>query len=629
MKRSRSLGLAVLLSVPACAAPPASPPRVPEVVTAPRVIAPPEAPPEAPPRLSREEARARAEKLRTSWRDVQYSDAAARAAWRTEHEIDEPQIRALLSPMVAPCLAQRERDHEACKALQFGGADEPPVEALLSIAGDAADPRPASALARTSIMRLLLALDARGVWRAGAALTRVLERRMAASLGACQPPGAAEIAAAKSSLADFAIVSPDRSGQLAARWPSASELDEIAYFHAVVADSGPEVGAAVEDHKAPPLPADHPDLARRAALREEVSAALFDGDAGRHLRAAEAYLRTLGFPDPLRLGEEGGARWGGAAASFTMRDAARSAEIVGRYDLAEALYRRAAPGGGMCGTSVESRRAGQIEGVIRAAEQIRGCRAIAAERLHAVARDRERVYGPERLARAGFDVARAYAGALHTLGRDDGAALERALSALPTRSGDAVARLLRLGPEPWATRLRAIRGYADSAQGAAIPRLLDLMDRRQERRTAMESIGLLAEDHGFDPCFPTRFGIGWGHGYGGREVRNVMMTCATRIAPRTIAATVTRVSALSRDPEPATREQVARLLGRLGAASGRPTLHALARDRHQEGQICTARDGQKDLCEPSFPVARAAREALEMLKAADTMRARQRAEKRR
>ena len=54
------------------------------MVTAPRAITPPPTPPEAPPKLSREEARARAEKLRTSWRDVQYSEAAARAAWLTE-----------------------------------------------------------------------------------------------------------------------------------------------------------------------------------------------------------------------------------------------------------------------------------------------------------------------------------------------------------------------------------------------------------------------------------------------------------------------------------------------------------------------------------------------------------------
>ena len=39
------------------------------------------------------------------------------------------------------------------------------------------------------------------------------------------------------------------------------------------------------------------------------------------------------------MAEEGDVRWGGSGLSYVMRDAARSAEILARNDLAEALYR--------------------------------------------------------------------------------------------------------------------------------------------------------------------------------------------------------------------------------------------------------------------------------------------------
>src|SRR5262249_6029068 len=136
-----------------------------------------------------------------------------------------------------------------------------------------------------------------------------------------------------------------------------------------------------------------------------------------------------------------------------------------------------------CGTSVSSYRDGQIEGVIRTVERLRGCRAVATERLFSV--DRAGPYGAERLAKSGFDVARLYTGALLTLGRDDAAETQRLLQALPSRAPEALARAARLGPEAWATRVRAIAGYADAAGRAGIDRLLEIAEQGGARDRAL------------------------------------------------------------------------------------------------------------------------------------------------
>jgi hypothetical protein len=322
-------------------------------------------------------------------------------------------------------------------------------------------------------------------------------------------------------------------------------------------------------------------------------------------------------------------RWGGSGASYLMREAARSAELLGRYDLAEALYRRALPGGGMCGTTVHLRLAAQIAGAVRAAEQRGGCRTAVVERLYALARA-DTPYGTDSLARAGFDVPRLYAGALLMSGRDDVAALERALLALPSRSAEAVARLTRLGQEAWATRVRALEGYADTAKGAALPWLMALAAQggATTRTEALHALGALAEDRGYDPCVPTRLGRIWGthSGDGRREVRGIMQDCKTRLRAPTIDDLVQRVEAMAKDSDASVREAVANTLGRLGATRSRPVLKALSDDRFDAGgQVCTQRGSEPQVCERNRPVALAAREALDALKRADEARAKQQA----
>jgi hypothetical protein len=613
---------AVALIGGACAAPPVPAPVAQPAVVVTAAPAPVKASPPEEALPSREEALKRGRALAAAREDINWDDAKAKAAWLDAHKLDENEIRRALQAVAAPCLAEHDREAQGCKAL---GEEEAwlPSEILMELLGEITDP----ARLGSASQRLLLRIGTRGIWRADLVLKRILERRMLARLSACTPPTAAEIEAAKRALSDFAVRAPGNG----ARWPTAAELDDLAYLYAAIDGAGPEVGATEEDQKSQPLPDDHPDLAARAALRAEVKTALFDGDLERHLQAVEAYLRTLGYPGPLRLAQEGDERWGGAGASYMMRDAALSAEILGRYELAEALYRRANPGGGMCGTSVGHVMSEQVEGVIRVAEQQRGCRAAAAERLFAAHGDDGYPYGPARLARAGFDVARLYAGALPTLGRDDADQLAQAFGSLPERSDAALARLQRLGTEAWATRIRAVEGYADAAGGAALDRLLVLAETapRVARLDAIRAVGDVADDRGWDPCVKLPSGHIRLHGVTGsreRPVRSVMNRCETRIPARAIEATVRRLAALAGDTDPQIRTAVARALGRIASPSARPALAKLTRDPYVNGKICTTREGKPEVCEPHHEVARAAHEALEAIARTQKDRAEQRAE---
>lgn len=608
----RAAALALALALAACATPPLPPPVA-------EVQAPPPAPvaaaPEEPPLPADPVARGRA--LVEAWRKAPWDDQDRWAEVARESSASEPELRALIQHFARACLDEKDRGGPECKALTHGSAQATEIlPSLLDLLAELADP----ALHASPAQRLLARLDQRGLWTAERALSRLLARRAAP---ACAAPGAAEIDAARRSLGDFAIAGAPP------RWPTPAELDDLAYLQAVVAEAGAAVGSFAEDGSGRPLPEGHPDLAAREALDAEMKTALLDGDVTRHLRAAEAYLRSLGYPARLRMMEEGSGHWGGAHASYVMRDAARSAEILGRDELAEALYRRANPGGGMCGTSVESVRADQLRGAIRASTRARGCRAAAGDLLYGLD-ERDRTYGPQRLAAAGFDVPRLYRAALLTVGRDDPAALRASFAALPARAAEAEARVERLGPEAWATRLRAIPGFADTTRGASLDRLLELAERgptTTARVEAMDALSHLAHDHGWDPCVPSRHGRGFGSsGNGGREVATVMDKCETRLAPRVVEDAVRRVSLLAKDPEPRVRKAVAEALGRLGSPRGRPALKLLAADTFDAGgRVCSSKNGGPQVCEPNRPVARAAREAQEHLAEADKTRAEQRA----
>lgn len=539
--------------------------------------------------------------------------------------LDEARARTLVEAMAAACLASRADGDEVCASLTSGKDEDlgKTFATLVTYLGEASDPLPLGSRTVT----LLVRLHARGAWQAGMALDHLLARRFAATRGACVAPTKEELDRAAASLADFVVVAPDRSVKGAPKWiarrPTESELADLAYFYASIATNGPPVGESVEDVSAIAPKPDEAALAERKKQRDEMKLALLDGDLARHASLADRYLKSLGYPGPIRAAEDRDARWGGAGFSFVLRDAARSAELLGKLELAADLYRRAAPGGGMCGTSNASRRDDQIEGTIRTAEASSGCRAVVAEHLFAT--DLRAETGPKRLADAGFDVERLYRGALLTVHRGDHAVLVQAIAAVPSLSQAATDRLTRLGDEAWSTRVRAIPGYADTARKKGIETLLAIAEggAGSDRAEAVSAIGRLAQDRGYEPCAKSGFGWGVGSSDGARAIGSVMHACEGSLDATEMQKLVRRLAALRSDADPALRVAVARSLGETGSPAARSALRDLARDKVDVGgEVCRSRNGGPSVCQPNRPVRIAAEEALEAIDEAEANRKR-------
>jgi hypothetical protein len=500
-------------------------------------------------------------------------------------------------------------DERSAAALVAAGLDRRELVRLLDDLVAACGQAPCLALARHEPARhlsralgslgtpadapVLLRLDAHGVYAAKDALTAILTRAMADAVprARCDPPSAAEIAAARADLHDFAVLR-HHNGRLRAEAPTAAELDDLAYFFAAIADAGSAVGHAAEASAGSPLqpaPPD-PESDRLAALATEARAR---GDVDGLVRHARAYLERLGFPGPLLGAAESAWAWGGARYSYVLRDLALGAELRGEPELAGPLYRRANPGGGMCGTSDSARWAEQVRGTIRSAERAGDCRPAVAERLLDLDGRWDRwsanlgsaaSYGPARLAAAGFDLARLYRGALLTAGRDEAPAVVRAALARapePLRAA-ALARLERRGPEAWEARVFAIEGLADTAGRAGLDELVRRLPTLApaQRRRALAAIGQAAERPGADPCDPDDLSI-----YGAslsnvwsRHVSPLGVDCATVLRLGDAAALARALTPWLADPDPDVREAAAVALGLIGHRAALPALRAARRD---------------------------------------------------
>ncbi|NUO53300.1 MAG: HEAT repeat domain-containing protein [Polyangiaceae bacterium] len=604
--------------------------RTPNAVVTPPVSAAPTtklSPAHQPAPLSYDEALARGREIVDVWKKDAEPSGSKVTAWAAGAGIGEGEIVRVLVGLTRPCLNAATEDVPECKKLFDSGTeseDKAIVEVLAPLLGELGDPSPHGSETFTILGRL----DARGLWRGEQAIGRLLERRKTGG-GTCAPPTAEEIANARASLDDFAVIvskprkngGPKAEDAVEARAPTAAELDDLAYFRAAVGASGAEVGTAKEDSASKPLVEGDPVATERARLYEAVKAARNSGDFEAHLRAGKAYLEAFGYPAPMRLAEERDRRWGGLGVSFVMRDVAMSAEILGRFDLAEDIYRRAAYRGGFCGTSWASYRDYQIRGLIRTAEVRRGCRAAVAERLFSVGRDRDHRFDTAELASKGFDVARLYRGAMLTAGRDmDSEALRKVLAASPL-GGRAVARLEREGSEDWARRVRAVGGFVSTAGAAGVDSVLAFADKSVPavRAEAIGALGYLLEDRGTDVC--GRMGWGVYHGSQEREVKTIMNKCDTRLGAARMDEIAKKVASHADDTSPAVREAVAKALGNMGRSSSRPVLNKLARDTFENGgTTCINYGTPQEKCEPTRQVRFAARTALERLQQTETER---------
>lgn len=533
--------------------------------------------------------------------------SADHGSYFAAHPVSPIELQRVLATLTGPCLDQKDREASACAAIREGKTEGAKlVLPLVELLGELAPLEPGA----TPATRLLVALGARGFYQADMAVERILERRFAAHLGPCAPPTAEEITRASETLDDYVVVAVDG----AVRAPTAKERADLAYLCASIGDAPADIGAGAIA-PASKLAADDPAVVQRNRIRAGMQEAMLVGDITAYVPLADQYLRSLGFPGAVRANEEGDERWGGLGLSYVMRDYAKAAEILGKHEVAEQLYRDARPGGGMCGTSTDSRRDDQREGAIRAAEQRLGCRRALLDRLAGTTFDPYEHYGTKRLSEAGFDVARLYRGAFLSLGRDREQELRTRLQGSAFAS-TALPRLERRGPEAFGARVDAIAGLARTTGRGSIETLLAIAETEHEVLAphALEVLGELLMDLGNEPC---REGSGRMRRIRSRHrnIASLQDVCATVVDEKTVAGIVGRIAKLATSKRPAIREAVARALGDIASPSGKKTLSTLARDAFDVGgQICTSTGKGPSVCRPNRPVREAATSALEAIR---------------
>jgi hypothetical protein len=349
--------------------------------------------PTADPALERAERELKAAGLESKYLGLDAAEIRRKAA----ATLGETHVGELLERLLASCLA----GDKACEELHYGPRRDARkvrvAEALLHVLG---------ATATRASGPLLFRLRGRWVPGAGTALERLLEREALAESARhpCRPPAAGEVSAARKKLVGFVVLRmPGRS--MLARRPTPRELADLAYLFAAVPDPPVAVGRVAEAgvgawHR--PGRADPGQV----ALADSFRRARVHGDPSELADVARAYLESLGYPGPIRTGDEHHYSWGGPLYAEAMRELAFASEYLGDYEVAAALYRRANPGGGACGTSVSARWQDQVEGLIRVEERRGRCRAVVLERLIALhgrraplprpAGDREPGRGPRR-----------------------------------------------------------------------------------------------------------------------------------------------------------------------------------------------------------------------------------------
>lgn len=324
---------------------------------------------------------------------------------------------------------------------------------------------------------VLVRAEAAGDFTATRVIETRLTERMLGNLGPCAAPDDARVAELAGELADFTVIVDGPTGP-SARWPTAQERDDLAYFLASVEHATAPIervrdrGGTGDGGSGGSAEA----AEQRESLLARFAQAERAGELGAMRRAATRYLSTLGWPDELVLAGERDWAWGGARASYVARDLARTSEMLGDDAIALELYEHADPGGGACGTSIDYHREQQTKGFIRAAEQLGRCELTVAMRLLDWDGRFGEAYGPERLARAGFDLERIYRGALVTRDRDDDELLARAwASAADDVAAAGRARRARRGNEAWERRVWAIEGLLDELGRPEVPTAVALL----------------------------------------------------------------------------------------------------------------------------------------------------------
>lgn len=467
-----------------------------------------------------------------------------------------------------------------------------------------------------SAASVLLRLDHFGDYRARRVLTAALTRRMQAELGPCAPPTDAEIAAVRATLGSFVVID-HRRGRLEGRAATPDELDDLAYFLAAVADSGPGVGEVD-----PPVRSGVglTEARQREHARdfEAFEHARETGDSALTVQVGSDYLRELGYPGPIDQSQETVMYWGGARFSYVMRDIALAAELEDQPQLAASLYRRAQPGGGACGTTTANRFTAQLEGLVRSEEARGNCRAVVVERLINRSED---AYGPGRLSDAGYDVARLYRGALLTRHRErEPARVEAAIERAPADVREAgLARWVAKGPEAWEAKIWAVEGLVNVAGRSGMETVLSLADHIDPvlRTRVISAVGSAARRGYMGTCegVLTLSNVHW-IGRWRPTVRSFGSDCDTWLDDAEADALAQWLLPYLRDPAPGVKETTAEALGEIAAPSARrPLARLVSRAQRAEGR-CRSR-GDDACVERQRSVQRQAQRALEAMNELD------------
>lgn len=526
-----------------------------------------------------------------------FSDEDATEAM--EHGVSQPLVISALEEIAETC---RDQGSESCGGSLDTVKTRRRLIRWLELVGD------------EDSLDILLRLDGQGEYRAGIALEEVLERRAAAQPTSCTPPQKDAVETIRASLSDFAVFD-QRGKKLVARPLTSSEAGDLAYFLAAVELAGTPVGTDDESFTSGTKPSEAFGEARKADL-ENLTRARFYGDTDEIVRTGVAYLAHLGFPGQIDRSLEGEWAWGGARYSYVMRDVALAAEVSADHQLASALYRRANPGGGACGTSVSSRRGGQIKGLIRSADAAGRCNEVVAERLLDRDGDRGPFYGPDHLATAGFDIARLYRGAFLTRHRDlPQTELLAAVAAAPADFALAArARIEAHGVEAWETRVWAIEGLADTLgydSGFELAAVLPLL-HDDARRRAIEAIGAAGSRYQIGPCDEmSGFGLGmsWSSQWS-RPVQAFGTSCETSYSDEDAKRLYRSLRPYLRSKSADLRSATVRTLSSLGAVTAARDLRKLHARNTQAVAACDPEDDDGS-CYSEQSAVEATKDALE------------------
>jgi hypothetical protein len=298
------------------------------------------------------------------------------------------------------------------------------------------------------------------------------ELRQSVAEGHCLPPTPVEVARARDTLNDFTVIRGEPH-QLYVSFPTEAELDDLAYFMAAVSEetTAPQMFDSSAYHSQTEAEFD-PFLSETA--RSHASDSLMPYvEASAEPATSAANAEASGDTDDEDDQDE---RLDGATAQD--EDPERFQPLVwrlfeeGHCATAAGLYWRV--------YEPMDERERFLRARIACEEKAHHCRGAVSARLASVgshAADVDNVYGPQRLAAAGFDLARLYRGAFLTAFRDMmPSALQELFIQSPRSVRDAaMSRLTHQGPEAWEFQVRAIEGLSDLEQRQAVPRLMDLL----------------------------------------------------------------------------------------------------------------------------------------------------------